>query len=192
MLFCPMAWFDVDKANSMGLTTDALIYSLDYHTSLLQIDKQNFTKGRSEFFSFYQSRNYTTLLDYYLSISLDFQTAYSGDDFKKLTNGVKLTLKRSKYEGKIFKDQGVCYSYMLTLDQQWSNYVTAVAKIEDRTRGLLGDASFWWLQLGEDKNLFSSTVPGVHLPRSSRSRVLVTYRRYVTLRKPESLCNVML
>lgn len=85
ILICPNTWLDTEKTTNLGLSPNALKFSLGYIDS--SGDKQepeNNTEAKTEFLSFYDKNNFSSFDDYLAAISMDMPSLYlSGQLYPK-------------------------------------------------------------------------------------------------------------
>lgn len=189
MLICPQAWVDVEKASALNITLDGLKYSLGYFIQSPAAAPENITKARLDFLSFYHSHKFPTLIHYYKAISVDLPTVYSEDQFQSLSNAILVDNEEITLIKDVFRS-GMCYAYEVKpFDVTWDATRKITAKQQDRSMGLLGETSGWWLELGVDLHLLSDVATSLLLAPNTTSFVLVHVQSFSTFDQPDTPCR---
>lgn len=113
MLLCPAAWFSEKQAMHLGLTNDALTYSLAYVYSdtVMSRDVANVEKARDDFFRVYNRLKSRSLLDYYQAILPDLEL--EGSNRSSGATYSCRNCKEKRAPKKKLLDHRLCYSFSL-------------------------------------------------------------------------------
>lgn len=193
VLLCPPEWVDASKVRSLGIPIDALRYSLGYMRppSDLQFGI-NTSSAKSEFISYFTRSNFTSLLDYYMGISIEIPIVYTEDEFDKLDMAIKLTDRQSKAIGRYATGYDICQGiqFIPTTHTLYSA-TSATLKYNDKSEKLLvGETpGEIWVELGIDLNFLSYLAPPVVLRAYTANRVFVSTTRFQTLDRPDAPCK---
>lgn len=187
---CPYVWMDAEKALKMGITLDGFKYSLGYIStnSEYSITYDNFSQARMDFFDFYKSRNFSSLLDYYGEIALDLPAVDSNDEFNKMSMGIKISDKNTSTVKKTFMDFEICYAYMAQTGRSLYTRANAIMKYQDKTSNILKIPPGLWVELITDWNFLHTNSPPLYIPPFTKSKILIRSERFETLNKSNAPC----
>lgn len=196
VIICPDAWLDTFKALSLGLSLNALNYSLGYYNLFDPISLENPSSAKSEFLSFFDKSNFSSLDDYYKAIAIDVAVASSVDDFgKPVPTLICPQCVVPLVSTKLFMDGGICFLFNLTAEdgshsRRIPSYKVIGMKIADRTKKLLQVSSLWRLYISQscDLGLKYPTSPIINMPENSLITVHVSVQRSQKLKHKESPC----
>lgn len=183
----------------MGLSDDALQYSLGYYAGVIATNRhlKNVTKAEQEFMDFYNSRNLTSLDDYFKAIAIDFEAVSSMDAPVSSQNG-SVFCEESKGQHppleKILFSERVCYLFRqkpaknektLTLDK-----TTFWLLMPDRSRGYRDSETSWPLHVGRQHRLSlkSLPMPPLYLPPMTWNFIWITEQRFRSLESGKTFC----
>lgn len=187
---CPRAWLDVEKALSLGISWDGLLYGLGYITKLQpQHIIKNLTTAQKQFFEFYESQNFSSLLEFYEAISVDLTTVYSMQEYQRYENVMKLNDNDSYFLRKAFKAFAICYAYQFSPAQSSWSEIGGIVKIRDKAMGLLSDTFGWLVYTSLNIDTFNPVIPRLYLSDFTNNGVLITVSSYVSLPNSEEPCK---
>lgn len=193
MLLCPDGWIDVDKTDAVGLSNDALKYSLGFYDSLKNFQLANRTAARKEFLKFFYAHDLPSLRSYYKNIAVDLEVAHSLGDLANSTVPSYWCEECNKTSSgtKIFMNSGVCYAFFLTPSEGieiWSNRRKIIIKVPDHPNNLFNISTTWQVFFTPNLNLLFSPVPAITLESSYRHILKLTAQKFVTLDKDDAHC----
>lgn len=110
---CPRYWTDTNKVRSLGLSTEAVKFSLGYAPLGPKLDDSCIEQAKSEFFQFYTLRNISSLLEFYKMITVDIEPAYTDGEFHKATSAMKFLDKNAIQLATSYVHYQMCYIYEL-------------------------------------------------------------------------------
>lgn len=173
----------------MGLTADAFKFSLGYADSFPGLRINNYTQAKEDFISFYNTHNFSSLLDYYKATSLDLPVVNSSDAFNDLKMGIKVGDMKSAFIKKIFMSFEICYAYISkTTGRSLYTKANAAIKFVDRTKDIASISTGLWIQLVTDLDFQNTLFPPIYAPAFTQNKILVSTERYVTLDKRDAPC----
>lgn len=187
---CPAAWMDTNKALAVGVSEEALKYSLGYIDNWSGMQLNNITNAKNDFLNFYYSKNFSSLLDYYKAISIDLTTVNSSAQYENATAAVKLGDNQSYLIGKIFISFDICYAYAFSPNDR-SLYTTTSASIKfyDKTNDIVTILPGVWLQVLTNINFQCAQIPAIYLPSFTNNKILISARKFATLKKKMHLAK---
>lgn len=192
-MLCPKAWIDTRKALKMNISLDAFKYSLSYPDDPFYSNRPKDTvAAKEEFLSFYNSRGYSSLVDYYSAISPDL----APEEPRRNTTPPSFSCAGcvpGSTVGKAMLDQRMCYVFRLQPVERgfgiYSGVRAAHIKYKDLSLGLIPDSPDWDLYF----NRFLDTQVSVHPKITVRSFYLHTIKydvqKFISLNKPSSPCH---
>lgn len=188
---CPSAWLDAEKAFSLGLSLDGLLYSMGY-INLIAFNNfyfDNVQQAKDDFLNFYSFHNFTSLLDYFNAISVDLSTVYSSSEFNNVSNAVQLSHNGSTFLGKFISAYHICHVYALNpATVNWFTYNFLTAKLTDKTLGISGGRMGWIISMNEIWNLQLLSTAGIYLEPFTINGIYISTKRVVAL-KSNSICT---
>lgn len=191
MLICPQSWFDTEKATKLGLSVDALKYSLSYLDSFFTLDSAASMRAKHEFLSVYDSHNFESLLDYYSYISPDIEPFQSNVTFPSAYT-CRGCVNNTKPQ-KIILDWNLCYIFHLQPVEKFFGTYSAVRnlkiKFTDRTEGLVPFTPHWFLYFKHLDNTFLSTHPKVSVRAFHYNTVKFDMHEFIVLNKQNAPCK---
>lgn len=192
IVLCHDAWFDMEKAFSMGMTKDGLVYSLGFWQYAKTLNLTDIAKGRAEFQSVYQKLNFTGLVSYYKAIATDMLPVYTVQAFVNASAPMYLATKGVPLVKTILLPfNPVCYAFTLRPLEGHLGVLfdpeRIVIRFEDRTGGLIPISPTWFLFLETDANT-AYTRP-MAIPAGKTSVLRIKPRKYSALNKPEAPCT---
>lgn len=189
LLICPKEWFDVEKASDLGLSQDALLYSLSFLHDLYPLRVSNYSAAKAEFVSFYEHRGYGSLLEYYKAISVDLE--YETKNATSVSSYSCRGCERRLAEVTIL-EQKFCYVFRLDpVERGLGVYSgTRSVKINLRVKSeLFVPASEEWLvYFNPFLDVLFSIYPVLTVRTFFHNVIQFNMQRYFTLDSPESPC----
>lgn len=195
LLLCPSAWFDAEKAYSMGLSTEALKYSLSYLDNWFVNTFENIEEARLEFSNFYKARKYRSLLEYFTDISQDLRpkAAMNGSSTSwyecrgchpdMMSGAVERTILSTRF----------CYIFRLKpIEHGFGMYsgVRAVEiKYQSKTDGLVEDSDNWELYFSPRLDIFVTVHPSLTVKAFHKNTVKLNAQKFITLSNNKSVCS---
>lgn len=174
---------------ALGLSINALKYSLGYVGSVPDLTPNETAKAKEDFLDFYSAYNFSSLVDYYKKISIDLETTYSTKEFNNMTMAIKMNDKKSVLIDKIYLHYQTCYAYYFApTGRSLSTTAVASVKFYDKTKGIMPMAPDLWLHLKTELGLLYSPLSPVYAETSYRTRVLIHAQRLIVLNKADSVC----
>lgn len=186
---CSTTWLDEDKALSLGLSIDGIKYSIGYIYSYFNSTEQ----GKRNFLETYSLRNFTSLLQYYESISIDLKTIYSETEFRNTQNAVFLSHNTSIFLGKFLLTYHMCHVYSLkpaTL-ASWFTHTYLRAKFANQSKPKVTKSSApgrWLFSTAEILNVHFAPLKFIHIEPFTLNGMLITAKRFLALSSADAPC----
>lgn len=185
---CPAAWWDSSKAISLGLSRDALKYSLTYIDTYPGMELEKISEAKDEFHKFYIKQNFSSLLEYYHKIAIELPVVYTSAEFSNLTIGIKLSDPKTIFLGRHFTGYQICHVFTFRPIGSRMTSTSIRIKTMDLSDGIATSLTGIWLILVTDTNFLTSLYPSLHIPAFTRTKVLISTRQLVNLNKPNAPC----
>lgn len=189
MLLCPAAWFDAEKVYRMGLSRDALKYSLSYARDWFD-PIPNVEAARAEFEAFYESQKFETLLDYYKAISPDLNPKDSASDAPAW-----FTCRGCPENGTVPKtmvDQKICYVFHLKPVRRgfgvYSDFRFIEIQYEDKSQGLLDEPTDWELYFNPHLDIYVTRHPKLVVRTFYSNTIKFNVHNFTSLARSDSPC----
>lgn len=188
MLLCPDAWLDHPKALSLGASTGAVQYALGYLINYFfrspPYEIENYAKAKRDFETWYQARNYSSLVDVFKDIAMDSETFFYKCPYCQYQNFTKVLM-----------DETVCYKIPMYWMRGKGTARSAIDILEvmmpDRTGGLLHRKKYWRFYVEPDLTIGLSTVRYVQVFPGFSNTIRFTPMRYLSINKPDEPCMPM-
>lgn len=158
VILCPNLWLDADKALSLGLSLEGLKCSLGYVNVFRdKTGPDNHAVGRQEFFSFFDTSNYTSFDDYLMAISPDITVEPSIEIYENTSYSSAICSRCEIFQlPKVATRSGVCYNFQMQPEigrrRLSTVYRLIRLRLEDRSRGLIS-TSLWNLYIGAEQDI---------------------------------------
>lgn len=186
---CPAQWVDVTKASKLGLTPNALKYSLGYTGIHPYLSPSDIERGRSDFYTLYKDRNFSSLVNYYKGITIDIENVALFEDFQNAPAAIRISDLNSPFIGLFYVHYQICNVYELhTLRRRLSQPPRIRVKLVTKSEGIDSTAPGLWIHFKNDLNMLLSPFSQIFLSAFTRSKIIVSATKFVSLTKPEARC----
>lgn len=177
----------------MGLSTEALKYSLSFADDWFIDQFENVSAAREEFLDFYKARNYSSLLEYFSDISQDLHPKENSSGSATWYEPRSCHIDTSNTYGRTTMGRQFCYIFRLKPMEHGFGIYSGIRWVEiqyqSKTGGLLEDSDDWGLYFNPWSDVFTTTHPGVTLRSSRRNTVELTVQKFVSLNCSASPCR---
>lgn len=194
VIICPEAWLDVDKASSLGLTIDALKYSLGYFDEFDELFRESNSTGKETFLEVYKKENFSSLDAYYKAIGIDIPGAKTMEEFAASDRTISICPSCvGQYPEKVFWNNGICYVFQLAPEpadyslKSLKNQIILM-KMADHTDGLIRPTSIWPVYAPRSLTLRYATGSMLILPTFTGNIIRAESQRFVRLDTREAPC----
>lgn len=167
---------------SLGLSLDAVIYSLGYLGDEVTAEILNATRAKAQFLASYERYGYSSLADYYKAVAVDLLATNTLDELEQVKGNSSFLCRGcigTALASKWYFDGQICYRFDLSPQDGESHKSSArrqrliLMKVADLSGGFYQAIADWSLfAIGEPANLDLGYHPGSSL-------VLVPFTRYV-------------
>lgn len=182
-------WYDMDRVSELGLSENALKYSLSYIGQRFE-STPGAASARDEFLTIYNAQKFTTLLDYYARISFDIvPVGQIGTESSQGSLECPTCYNNESLPKTLLKDR-LCYAIQLRPMQRlfgaYSGWRTLTIEYPDRSNGQTLDN--WDLYFNPIPHSFTSAFPKLSVPPFVVSTVKYTVQKFVSLSRRELPC----
>lgn len=173
---------------------DALSYSLAYYDDFDNLSVTDVVMARHEFFDFYESRNFSSLLQYYRAITNDPTTH---DDIPSLIHVPGSFFLCTGCEHNNFTTHfvnfGMCYTIYLSPSFPVSgdpfNRKQAAIALEDRTRTLFSISQRWLVHACPHFNVLNPKCRSVTVKSPYQNKIQVSVSEFTTIDTASNPCQ---
>lgn len=182
----------MEKALALGLALDGLKYSVGYtgSSSYSRLGTADIiAKSRTDFYQFYNSRNFSSLVDFYKAVSIDLETVYGGEEFQRSHMAIKLNDK-SKFVGVFFVQYEVCNVYdLLSLRLRLAETSSLRVKLRPKFNGQHSTEAGLWIHFHINRDALISPISFIFLSAFTNSKILVSAVKFSSLSRPDAICQ---
>lgn len=177
----------------MGLSTEALKYSLSFVDRWFEHQIQDTKAAREEFLAFYKARNYSSLLEYLSDISQDLRLkSKSGGSHTWYECRACAPNMPELAERTILAEQ-FCYIFHMKPMEHGFGMYSGIRWIDiqyqSKTAGLLGDSDDWGLYFSKELGILVPINPPLTIRTFRQNTVLLTIQKFVSLNRSNSPCR---
>lgn len=177
----------------MGLSTEALKYSLSYADAWFVDQFQDIHAARQEFLDFYKIRNYSSLLEYFSDISQELRPKASSGDSATWYEARSCNLDMSKTFGRTTMGKRFCYIFHVKPMEHGFGIYSGVRRVEiqyqAKTAGLVPSLGDWDLYFSPRLDLFETIHPAITIRASRKSAVKLSVKKFISLNTKKRECN---
>lgn len=193
LLLCPVIWFDAEKAYRMGLSEEALKYSLSYVDRWFQHQFEDIEAAREEFHGFYKTRNYSSLMDYFEDISQELRPKAKSDGSGTWYECRACDRKMNEMAELTYLANRICYIFRMKPVEHGfgmhSGIRLVMIQLRDKTAGLLHDSLDWDLYFSPRLDLHIWTYPTLTIRSVRKNTVKLSIQKFKALNKSENPCH---
>lgn len=191
LLLCPKIWFNAEKAADLGLSMNALKYSISYLSDSFSEDLADVKASRNEFLVLYALNGFRSLLDYYKAISPNLQ--YQTPNNTNLTSLYSCRgCEAAEVAEKTILDLRLCFVFNFTPVEigfgTYSGDRLVKIKYATRTLNLARESLDWDLYFKPSTNAFISVFPKLTVRSSYYNTIKLSEQRHVMLPSEVAPC----
>lgn len=196
LVLCPSNWLDYDKAMATGQSMESLAYSIGYMDDLTgsSLDISDISKGQREFLDFYAKASFTSLVEYFQSITVDITKTETWEEFSEATNSSFWC--RGCTDAKplvILVEEHMCFAFEIQEVESkyyrfWTTMPRVAMKVVDRSNNTFPMVE-WDVYLMPDVRISHPRLSTLTVPPNTAATVRFSSRRFLSIADPNTPCQ---